>query len=141
MAVLAVGRDVVAGGEKEAETPEVYFIPTSLNLIPIRLFNSPQRVLLSKIGVVVAADEVFTGLRAFCLCGDSREDLERISLALEFHNIRSVMMLTVETSRILSSVVSHCPAIEQEHIGGLKRSNPTDCPLREYESVLKGNMS
>ena len=29
VAVLAVSRDVVAGGEKEAETPEVYFIPTS----------------------------------------------------------------------------------------------------------------
>ena len=80
MAVLAVGRDVVAGGEKEADKPEVYFIPCVI--FPIRLFNSPQRVLLSKVGVVGAADEVFTGLRAFCLRGDSREDLERISLAL-----------------------------------------------------------
>ena len=32
VAVLAVGRDVVTGGEKETDKPEVYFIPPLFNL-------------------------------------------------------------------------------------------------------------
>ena len=98
------------------------------------VLRSPERVVWAEEGVVGAEVEVATGLRALLLLGYGRQDLKQnLSLLKTTPNkpfyfckrspIQSlVLIVRFQTSRTLSSDVSHSPGMEQEQTGGLSIS-------------------
>ena len=99
------------------------------------VLRSPERVVWAEEGVVGAEVEVATGLRALLLLGYGRQDLKQNFSLLKITPIKPlffcirppiqslVLIVRFQTSRTLSSDVSHSPGMEQEQTGGLSISH------------------